>query len=209
MNARRLVLAIAVAPAAVLFFACSDPPKPAPAPTPGAAASGTPPPPVRGAAVASASASASASTPKLELREDDFAEGEHSRDPFRSFATLFAKKNETRAGQIQRSVMLDRFSVDELKLVGLVTHTGDPRAMLLDPTGRGWVVTKGQYVGRAEIVHSQGQNGADYEVNWRVDRIRDVDIVLVREDATHADVPAATKVVALRHDKGEDLMVPQ
>jgi type IV pilus assembly protein PilP len=73
--------------------------------------------------------------------------------------------------------------------------------MLVDPTGRGWVVVKGQFIGRAEVVHSGGPGGMDYELNWRVDRIRDTDIVLVREDPAHSDVPAATRVIALKTDK--------
>ena len=44
----------------------------------------------------------------------------------------------------------------------------------------------------------QGPAGATYQVNWRVDRIREGDVVLVREDPTNPDVPAVSRVLPLR-----------
>ena len=58
---------------------------------------------------------------------------------------------------------------------------------------------EGQFVGRSEVVQG-GASGADYEINWRIDRIRDTDIVLVREDPANPDVPSATRVILLRPD---------
>jgi type IV pilus assembly protein PilP len=89
-----------------------------------------------------------------------------------------------------------RFAIDELKLVGIVSSTDAPRAMLVDPRGKGWVVTRGELLGRAEIIHD---GDGDHRVSWRVDRIRESEVVLVREDATHSGVPSSTKVLALRH----------
>jgi type IV pilus assembly protein PilP len=43
-----------------------------------------------------------------------------------------------------------------------------------------------------------GTAGTVYEINWRVDRIRSSDIVLVREDPSNPDVPSATRVIPLR-----------
>ena len=63
----------------------------------------------------------------------------------------------------------------------------------------GHVVHEGQFVGRSEVVQG-GTSGAEYEINWRVDRIRDTDIVLVREDPANPDVPTATRVIPLRPD---------
>ena len=37
------------------------------------------------------------------------------------------------------------------------------------------MVTKGQFIGRPEVVHAGGPGGVDYELNWRVDRIREGD----------------------------------
>jgi type IV pilus assembly protein PilP len=69
--------------------------------------------------------------------------------------------------------------------------------MLVDPRGKGWVVTKGELVGRPEVLHDAA---GDHSVSWKVDRIRESDVVLVREDATHSIVPSSTRVLALRHD---------
>jgi type IV pilus assembly protein PilP len=54
------------------------------------------------------------------------------------------------------------------------------------------------------VVHAGGPGGVDYELNWRVDRIREGDLVLVREDPAHADVPPATRVIALRTAENEE-----
>jgi type IV pilus assembly protein PilP len=83
------------------------------------------------------------------------------------------------------------FSVDQLRLVGLATGTAEPRAVLVDPRGKGWVVTAGDLVGRPEAV------GAERVASWRVDRIRGGEVVLVRDDLGG---PAATKVLALAHE---------
>ena len=138
-----------------------------------------------------------AGPPKVEFQESDFAETERSRDPFRNYARMFADEARTRV-RSQREVILDQYSIDELKLIGIVTRINPNKAMLVDPTGKGHVVTRGQFIGRAERVQGGGQAGAEYEINWRVDRIREGDIVLVREDPALPDVPSATKVLPLR-----------
>lgn len=81
-----------------------------------------------------------------------------------------------------------KYSLEQLRLVGIVG--GDEhRAMLVDPRGKGWIVERGDRVGRAEL-------RVDHFAGWRVDRIREGDVVLVREDATRADEPE-TRVLAL------------
>lgn len=158
-----------------------------------------PPPPPRGAIAAKPLADAGADAAKIEFQEQDFVETERNRDPFRSYAATFTK-NAERLPSKQREVMLDRYSIDELKLVGIVTGGTENRAMVIDPTGKGWIIKRGLFIGKEEIVHAKGGSGADYALNWRVDRIRDGDIVLVREDPAHADVPPATRVIPLRPD---------
>jgi type IV pilus assembly protein PilP len=135
--------------------------------------------------------------PKFEIVEAEFTESERSRDPFRSFLALF-KEETKRGGEIQRNVVLSQFGIDELKLIGIVTRAEPARAMLVDPRGTGHVVHRGQFVGKADIVQAAGRTGASYEINWRVDRIRDGDIVLIREDPSNPDVPSATRVIPLR-----------
>jgi type IV pilus assembly protein PilP len=129
----------------------------------------------------------------------DFNDAARTRDPFLSYAREFAREAKRRV-RSQREVVLPEYSVDELKLAGLVTGIRPARAMLIDPTKTGHVVHEGQFVGRAEVVQS-GASGTDYEINWRVDRIRGNDIVLVREDPANPDVPTATRVIALRPDE--------
>jgi type IV pilus assembly protein PilP len=153
--------------------------------------------PVRGPQAVAPAASGQSPLPKVDFHEDDFVESERSRDPFRSFAKLFTDQGKGRV-KTQRRVLLDHYSIEDLKLIGLITRTDTPRAMLVDPTGRGWVVTKGQFIGKAEVVHAGGPGGVDYELNWKIDRIRDNDLVLVREDPAHTEVTAATRVIPLR-----------
>ena len=46
-------------------------------------------------------------------------------------------------------------------------------------------------------MHTGGTNGTDYQVNWRVDRVREGDIVLIREDPAQPNIPPATRVIPL------------
>ncbi len=135
--------------------------------------------------------------PPVDFQETAFVESERSRDPFRNFAKVFV--DEARGDvRSQREVVLEQYAIDELRLVALIQRIQPARAMLVDPTGVGHVVQRGQFVGRASVVQPTGGVGAAYEVNWRVDRIRDGDLVLVRDDPSNPDVPSATRVLPLR-----------
>jgi type IV pilus assembly protein PilP len=144
-----------------------------------------------------AAPSSSVPPPPLLAQDMDWQESERSRDPFRSFAETFVDEARGKV-RSQREVMLDEYSLDELKLVGIVLGADPPVVLLVDPSGKGHTIRRGQFVGRAEIVQSGGQSGAAYEVNWRLETIRDGDIVFVREDPQNPDVPSATKVIPLR-----------
>jgi type IV pilus assembly protein PilP len=112
---------------------------------------------------------------KVDYTESDFVEADQNRDPFRSFAaTLDAQKE--RKPQNQRKVLLSQYSLDELKLAAIVTGGDYPRAMLIDPGGKGWVLKRGDFLGR--------------------------DVVLVREDPAQPNLPPSTRVLAL-HPEGE------
>ncbi|HVU00183.1 MAG TPA: pilus assembly protein PilP [Polyangiaceae bacterium] len=158
--------------------------------------------PSAAAAAAAKPKASSDAPPAVEFQETDFTESERSRDPFRSFAKSFAEEARSKV-KSQREVVLDQYSVDELKLVGLVTRIQPERALVIDPTGKGHILVRGQFVGRAEVVQG-GASGAEYEINWRVERIRDSDIVLVRDDPTNPDVPSATRIVPLRAEGSEE-----
>ncbi|MEO7327872.1 MAG: pilus assembly protein PilP [Minicystis sp.] len=161
--------------------------------------------PVKGGAAGAADAGAeggydpSANLPPLPLREfqeRDFDETDQSRDPFRSYAGVFAAQAKSKI-TIQRKVLVEQFALEELRLAGIVNR-GVSRALLTDPKGLGWVAKVGDFVGKAELVHSGGPTGADVAVNWRVDRIREADVVFVREDPSHPEIPPTTRVISLR-----------
>ncbi len=162
-----------------------------------------PPPPVR--AAPSASASVSGLPPELrgpEYTENDFVESDRNRDPFRSF--LVQQQPANREALNQRKVELAQYSVDELKLIAIVQGSDQNRAMFLDPSGKGTVVYKGTFVCRPEVVHIGGSNGPEYQLNWRVDRIREGDVVLIREDPAQPAIPPATRVIPLHPEADKE-----
>jgi type IV pilus assembly protein PilP len=153
-----------------------------------------PPPPNR----AAATASATTLPPELkgpEYTENDFVESDRNRDPFRSF--LIQNQPVNKQALNQRKIELAQYSLDELKLVAIVTGGDQARAMFVDPSGKGTVVYKGSFVCRPEVVHIGGSNGPEYQLNWRVDRIRQGDVVLIREDPAQPAIPPATRVIPL------------
>jgi type IV pilus assembly protein PilP len=139
--------------------------------------------------------------PLKEFQERDFSETDTSRDPFRNFAAVFARQLKSTA-TVQRKALVDRYALDELKLIGIVTRA-PARALLTDPAGTGWVAKVGDFVGKSELVHSGGPTGIDVAVNWRVDRIRHNDVVFVREDPSHPEIPPTTRIMALRTPEEE------
>jgi type IV pilus assembly protein PilP len=162
---------------------------------------GAPPAPVDAGPPAPA-ATASVAVPRMEFAENDFAESDRNRDPFRSYAAVLGPEVR-KVAKAQREVILSQFSLDELKLVAIVTGGEYPRAMVVDPGGKGWVIKKGDWVGRPEVVHIGGANGADYQINWRVEKVRDGDIVFTREDPAQPGIPPASRVIALRAEDKE------
>ena len=136
-----------------------------------------------------------------EYGESDFVESDRNRDPFRTFSQLFVEGQTKRTFDVQRKVLLSQYAIDELKLVAIVMGADYPRAMVVDPTGKGWVLKRGDFVGRPDTVHTGGTNGTDYQLNWRVDRVRDGDLVLLREDPAQPNVAPATRIIAL-HPEG-------
>jgi len=168
-------------------------PPPSAAPPPGAGPDAGVGP--DGGGAAAATKTAAPELPQREFGEADFTETEKNRDPFRGFASVFAQQAKGRT-VVQRQVVIERYALDELKLSGLVTRA-QPRALFIDPANVGWVVKVGDYVGKPEIVRTGGPTGIDVAINWRVDRIRDGDVVFVREDPAHPEIATVTRVIAL------------
>ena len=194
MSPRFMVLAGSMLP---LAFACGT--KTAP----------PPPPPVRTAPVAAVSASASGMSADLKAppyTENDFVESDRNRDPFRSVLVQTQPINTPLANQ--RKVALPEYSIDELRLMAIVLGSDQPRAMFIDPTGKGTVVYKGTFVCRPEVVHLGGTGGPEYQLNWRVDRIREGDVVLIREDPAQPAIPPATRVIPLHPEADKETLAP-
>jgi type IV pilus assembly protein PilP len=181
----RLPCLVAASAALPLAIACG-----------GSTSTAPPPPPNR--TPPAAAASSSGLPPELkgpEYTENDFVESDRNRDPFRAF--MVQSQSVNREALNQRKVELAQYSIDELKLVAIVLGADQNRAMFLDPSGRGTVVYKGTFVCRSEVVHIGGSNGPEYQLNWRIDRIRDGDVVLIREDPAQPAIPPATRVIPL------------
>ena len=164
---------------------------------------GSPRAPTAAAPVAAGAAPTAGTTPAAlpTYRDSDFVESDRNRDPFRTYVATFAPPERQRVAHNQRAVVLPQFSIDELKLVAIVLGGDFPRAMVLDPGNKGWVLKRGDFVGRPEIVHIGGANGADYQLNWRVDKIRDGDVVFIREDPAQPGIPPASRVVTLHPEQ--------
>jgi type IV pilus assembly protein PilP len=189
------VRALAGISAALLGVACGTPVS-----TSSSTAPSTRPPVV--------AASASAPAPELkgaDYTENDFVESDRNRDPFRSY--LVQNQPVNKQALNQRKIELAQYSIEELKLVAIVTGGDQPRAMFVDPSGKGTVVYKGSFLCRPEVVHIGGSNGPEYQLNWRVDRIREGDVVLIREDPAQPAIPPATRVIPL-HPEADKTAAP-
>ncbi|MCU0663997.1 MAG: pilus assembly protein PilP [Myxococcota bacterium] len=103
------------------------------------------------------------------IGETDFIVGPRNRDPFTPIRDVLARKQEAER-IVQRDVKLKEFDIADLKLIGIITNINDPRGMVVAPDGTGFVLRRGDYVGRADFV-KQGAHGETIQVNWRVARI--------------------------------------
>lgn len=158
------------------------------------------PPAPSGASEAPAAELPDAGIQPAQYRDEDFVEADTNRDPFRPFASLF--RPETPAlERTGRDVVMPETSIDEMRVIGIVTGMPNPRAMLIDREGVGHTVRRGEYVGRSEVVQTGGTESLPVTLNWRVDRIRADEIVLIREDPTAPNRPPLTRVIPLRTEQ--------
>ena len=165
--------------ASLIAVACHEAPHDGPA-TNVASASTTPAPP----AVA---------IPSAATRVDEGALG-RGRDPFKRPAVVVATPPPP-GDTLDRKAQ--RWALDDLQLVAVVGGA-DARAMLRDPRGVGWVIERGDHVGRSE----SALNGL---TGWHVERIRGAEVVLSRRDLVHPDRPVETRTLALRDDREPEL----
>ena len=149
----------------------------------------------RGAAVGAVKAETKP-TQTLTFSDEDFVESDANRDPFRSYTTLFKIEG---TAIPQRKVIMSTTSVEEMRLIAIISGVPTPRAMLVDPIGVGYVVERGMFIGRPQVVRAS--ENVVMTLNWKVDRIRPNEVVLTREDPADPNRPPLTRVIPLREEE--------
>lgn len=144
-----------------------------------------------------------AGTPIVQYRDEEFAESDTNRDPFRNFVAIFVVDPPERSAGGGREVKLPETGIDEMRVIGVVTGMARPQAMVIDREGVGHVIRRGDYLGRSEVVQVGGTEQLPVTLNWRVDRIRESSVVLVREDPTAPNRPPLTRILNLRNEEEE------
>jgi Tfp pilus assembly protein PilP len=134
----------------------------------------------------------------LVFRDEDFNESVRNRDPFRSYSTVFRAKGPEDS---QRPVIMPMTSIEEMRLIAIVTGVSQPKAMLVDPAGVGHVVERGDYIGRPKVIQASGS--VSMTLNWRVDRIRENEVVLTQQDPADPTRTALTKIIPLREEMAQ------
>jgi type IV pilus assembly protein PilP len=162
-----------------------------------------PPPPARAQAPVEVDAGPPPVHKGMEYSENDFVESDRNRDPFRNYGGP-VDNTANPPVKPQYEVKLADYAVDELKLVAIVLAGDGGRAMFLDPKGKGHVLMRGAYVGKPDLVRVGGAQGPEFQIHWRVDRIRDGDVVLIRVDPANQSIPPATRVISL-HPEADKL----
>ncbi len=131
--------------------------------------------------------------PPMPVTDQSFLESPTVRDPFRRFSNRIDPFSTTDS----RSVVLPRYTLDELHLVAVVLGTDSPYAMVKDPSNAGTILRRGMYVGRQEVIRSNIEGRPDYAVHWRVARINPARLHRV-PDGSLTEVPA--EVIFERED---------
>lgn len=122
-------------------------------------------------------ASAAPAAEKVDVAEYRY-DPKGKRDPFRSFISELAGRGKHRAGQTP----LERFDLSQLRLTAVVWGDDAARALIRDPSGKGYIVAEGAPVGKNE---------------GRIVRIDD-GLVRVKETYVNSEGQATTKDVDLR-----------
>jgi hypothetical protein len=189
----------------VLLASCGEAPAAESAPEPvakkrGGSAPGPAAAGAAGAAGAATPAAAADATDKepLVLSDDDFVESLHNRDPFRAYSMAMKAKA---PDEMQRLVVMPTTDIEEMTLIAIITGMPRPKAMLVDASQVGFVVERGDFVGRPKIVQAAGS--VSMALNWRVDRIRENEVVLTQQDPTDPTRPGLTKIIPLNIEGAE------
>lgn len=140
-----------IAVSGLLLSACEDPPPPETPPPSKAAAGLNVLTQGSETAAAGTPAPAPAEPPPAAPAGEAAAEGEIAyayspigkRDPFRSPLEEFNRED-----QGQQLTELQRFEIDQLKLVAIVSRVATPYAMVEDPNSKGHTLTRGTLIGK-------------------------------------------------------------
>lgn len=83
---------------------------------------------------------------RVEVPEEKYVfTTEGKRDPFKSFI----KKKKVKMGKPGVALTpLQKFDVTQLKLIGIISGVDENKAMIADPTGKGYILTKGTLIGK-------------------------------------------------------------
>jgi type IV pilus assembly protein PilP len=151
-------------------------------------------------AAGASTAGSAQETASRALRDSDFVESEFNRDPFRNVSVELKTRAPITA---QRTVVMPNTALSQMRIIAIITGIDQPRAMILDEKGVGHVTRRGDFVGRAEIVQTGGAENLPVALNWRIERIRENEVILAREDPTAPGRPPLTRVLPL-HAAAED-----
>lgn len=141
-----------------------------------------------------------------QITETHFIAGTKHRDPFMPFVEVIGRQEEV-THTVQRKIKLKEYDIVDLRLIGIITNIGDPRAMVVTPEGTGFVLKRGDYVGKADYVDT-GSGSEKIQVNWRVARIHgstkeeERGVYLVRDDPTTSKGLDVTRFMPL-HDRNQ------
>ena len=90
-------------------------------------------------------------------------------------------------------------------MIAIITNVGDPRAMVVPPDGVGFILRRGDYVGKPDYV-DPGSGGEKIQINWKVHRIHgsgkeeERGIHLVRDDPLTPTPNDVTRFLPLHGD---------
>jgi Tfp pilus assembly protein PilP len=140
--------------AVLLVAGCGSDAPPEPPPKPKAAT----PAPASGAAAAQqptvdqSKEALLAEVRKRQLTNEDFLESDNNRDPFHSYLSTFAAQVVINK---QHKILMDKYSLDELKLIAIVGGEGSPlKAMFVEPSPPmvGQTVVRGDHISKADAL---------------------------------------------------------
>lgn len=135
---------------------------------------------------------------RLVLKDEDFTESERHRDPFRSFSFAARANAPEAAPDSQRLVVMPDTNVEDMRLIAVISGLDRPKAMLVDPANVGYVVQRGDYIGKPKVFQTTGS--VAMTLNWRVDRIRENEVVLTRQDPSDLGRPPMSRIISMRDE---------